>query len=336
MNIRDRRAIHQKAQQALSEATGNPGRIVLIYAIVCAALALLSSSVDILLSNRIADTGGLGNIGLRSVLSTVQTVLPFFQLAITSCLSLGYHFCVLRIARGQQAQPGTLLEGFRNFGPLFRALLFQTLMYFSLGIISMYLSSLLFMMTPFSADFSALMTPILESSGMLTSGELVLDDATLFAAAETLVPMLWIWLGLFLLLFLPVFYSYRMTVFCIADEPRRGALYCLHKSKLMMRRNRMALLKLDLSMWWYYLLQLVISIICYGEVILPLLGVDLGWDPMFGYYFFFVLSLALQTVSYYFLMNRVNVAYAVAYDTLQQPPEEAPAQEPDFPFPTEY
>ena len=336
MDIRDRRAIHHRASEALAAASGNPGRIVLCYTAVCAVLALLSSTLDILLSNRIADTGGLSNMGLRSILSTAQTVLPIIQLVITTCLSLGYHICVLRIVRGQEARPGTLLEGFRNFGPILRAVLFQGMLYLSFGILSMYLSSFIFMMTPYAAPFTQLMAPILESADLLMAGELVLDEATVFAAAETLVPMMWIWLAVFLLMFLPAFYSYRMTVFCIADEPRRGALANLHKSKMMMRRNRFALLRLDLSMWWFYALQILIGIICYGEVLLPMLGVTLPWNPVFSYFFFFVLSLSIQIIGFYFLMNRVNVAYAVAYDALQQPKEPETPSEPDLPFPTEY
>lgn len=335
MDIRNRRAIHLQARERLASASGNPGRIALLYAAVCAVMALLSSAVDLALSNRIADTGGLSNMGLRSILSTAQTVLPLLQLFVTLCLSLGYHTAVLRIARGEEAQPRTLLEGFRRFGPLLRATLFQTLLYFSLGVISMYLSSYIFMLTPFAAPFSELMGPLLESPDLLTEG-LVLDDATLYAAAETLAPMMLIWLGLFLLIFIPTFYSYRMTTFCIAENPRMGALAAMHKSKMLLRRNRFALLKLDLSMWWFYALQTLISLVCYGEMILPLLGITLTWDPMFSYFFFFVLSLVIQTVTYYFLMNRVNVAYAVAYDALQEPEEEEAPEEEKLPFSTEF
>lgn len=335
MDIRNRRAIHQRARDQLAAAPGNPGRIALLYAAVCAVMALLSSAVDLALSNRIADTGGLGNMGLRSVLSTAQTVLPLVQLVMTLCLSLGYHTAVLRIARGEDAQPRTLLEGFRRFGPLLRATLFQAALYFSLGIVSMYLSSYIFMLTPFSAAFSELMAPLLESQDLLTQG-FVLDDATLFAAAQTLVPMMLIWLGLFLLLFIPTFYNYRMTTFCIAEDPRMGALACMHKSKVLLRRNRFALLQLDLSMWWFYAIQVLISLICYGEMILPLVGINLPWSPLFSYFFFFIVSLVIQTLAYYLLMNRVNVAYAVAYDALQHPQEAQAPAEPDLPFPTEY
>lgn len=335
MDIRNRRAIHQKAREQLSAASGNPGRIALLYAAVCALMALLSSAVDLVLSNRIADTGGLGNMGLRSILSTAQTVLPLIQLVVTLGLSLGYHTAVLRIARGEEVRTDTLLAGFRRFGPMLRATLFQTLLYCSLAVISMYLSSYIFMLTPFAADFTELMGPILESPDLMTQG-LVLDDAMLNAAVETLIPMIPIWLGLFLLLFIPTFYNYRMTTFCIAENPRMGALAAMHKSKVLLRRNRFALLKLDLSMWWFYVIQALISFVCYGEMILPMVGITLPWDPLFSYFFFFILSLVIQTLVYYLLMNRVNVAYAVAYDALQEPDDKETQEEEHLPFSTEY
>lgn len=336
MDIRNRRAIHLRAAEALASAPNDPKKIALWYTIVCSALALVSTVLTGFLTNRIADTGGLGNMGLRSILSTGQTILPFLQLIVTSCLSLGYHAAVLRIARGETAGPRTLLEGFKNYGPILRAMFFQGLLYLSYGFISMYLSSFLFAATPFATPFYEIMEPLMESAGTLT-GELVLDDATLLAVGETMIPMLWIWAGLFLLLFLPAYFGYRMTTFCIADEPRRGALAAMHKSKMMLRRNRIALFRLDVSMWWFYLLQVLISVVCYGDMILPMLGIELPWSGTFSYYFFFVLSLALQIVSYYFLMNRVNVAYAVAYDSLQIPAEPETTQtKPNFPFATDY
>lgn len=335
MDIRNRRAIHARAAEVLSAAPSDPRMIALFYTAICAVMALVSSLLTGFLTDRIADTGGLSGMGLRSILSTGQTVLPIIQLVISVCLNLGYHFAVLRLTRGEVARPQTLLEGFRNFGPILRAVLFQSLLYLSYGIVAMYLAAFLFMATPFAKPFYTVMEPLMNSPSVL-SGEVLVDEATLLAASEALMPMIWIWLGLFLLLFLPAYYGYRMTNFCIADNPRWGALRSLHMSKMMMRRNRIALFKLDLSMWWFYALQILISVICYGDMILPLLGISLPWSSTFSYYFFFVLSLVLQIVTYYFLMNRVYVAYALAYEGLQGPKEPEKPKEPNFPFPTEY
>lgn len=341
MNLYNRRALRQRASQALAAAPGDPKKIVLFYTVITSVMALIMTVLTGFLTDRIDNTGGLGNMGLRSILSTGQTVLPLVQLFVTLCLNLGYHRAVLSFARQQEAGPRTLMEGFRYFLPVLIVSLYQVVLYLSFGILTLYASSFLFMMTPFAEPFYALMEPYLNAASAL-NGQLVLDDATLFAAMDTLTPMLWIWAGLFLLLFIPTYYGFRMTTFCIADNPRAGAFAAIRGSKFMLRGKRFSLFLLDVSMWWFYALQILVSLICYGDVILPLMGINLPWSSSFSYYFFFVLSLVVQIVSYYFLMNRVNVTYAMAYETLLQKPEprdksqDKPQPEPQFPFPREY
>ena len=328
MNIRNRRAIHKTTGDILAANSPTPYRIALWYTAVISVMSILSAVLDGILSDRIAGTGGLGNIGLRSVLSTAQTLFPIVQLIVTACLSLGFHQAILGITRGTGASPRTLLEGFRNFLPVLLANLFQTLLYISQAILSLYAASSVFMMLPVSASFYEVMEPLMDSASMMSSG-LVVDDATLAAATQTLKPLLWIWLGIFLLLFLPTYFGLRFTQFCIADNPRRGALAAMTKSRRMLRGNRIALLKLDISMWWFYALQFLISVILYGDSLLPLVGIWLPWSETFSYYFFFVLAMVAQVIAYYFLMSRVYVAYALAYEGLQPtpPPESTPAME---------
>lgn len=335
MDIRNRRAIHSRAAAALAAAPSDPKQIALTYTLVSSVLALIYTLLSAFLTDRIANTGGLGNMALRSILSTGQTILPLVQLVISSCLSLGYAMAVLRIVRGEDARPQTLLDGFRHFGPMLRAVFFQALLYLSYGIITLYLSTFIFLATPFADGFYAVMDPVMESMNA-AGGEILVEESVILAAADTLQPMILIWLALFLLLFVPVFFSYRMVTFCIADNPRQGALRSLHESKMLMRRNRVALLKLDLSMWWFYALQILISLICYGDVLLPMIGIELPWSSTVNYYLFFVLSLIVQVITYYFLMNRVNAAYAVAYETLKYEEAETEVLPQNLPFSTDY
>ena len=316
MNIRDRRAIRDTAAHALDHAH-NAGRIVLVYGLICCGLSLASTIVSALLGNRISGTGGLGNIGLRSILSTGQSVLPLLNLIVTACLGLGYHTVMLCFTRGFDASTNTLMSGFRHFGAVIRALLLQVAVYIGAGFIAMNISSYIFMATPFAADFTAVMEPILSSMTVMDTG-LVLDDATLMAAMETMIPMLWILLAVSLLLMVPLYYRFRMVDFCLADDPRLGAIHALAKSRRMMRRNCFQLFRLDLTLWWFYAAQLLISLVCYGDILLPMVGITLPWSNEVSYYLFLVLSLLMQIALYYFGTNRVFSVYAVAYDVLQE------------------
>lgn len=327
MNIRERRAIHQSAAHALNRAP-QARQIVLVYAAVSCGLSLLSTVVSTLLSDRISGTGGLGNIGLRSVLSTGQSVLPLLNFIITACLSLGYHTAILSFTRGYDASTHTLTGGFRHFGPILRTMLLKGIFYGGTLFAATYLSSFIFMATPYSEEFIRLMTPYLESMTVL-SGGLVLDDALLMTAMEAMVPMFWILGAVCLVLILPLYYRMRMVDFALADDPQRGAFHAVLKSRVLMRRNRFALFRLDLSLWWFYAANLAISLVCYGDLLLPMLGVSFPWSDTFSYYLFYGLSLALQMTLYVLGMNRVYAVYAVAYDALmeQMPQPELPMQQ---------
>ena len=316
MNIRQRRAIHDTAANILNRPH-DLSRIVLVYTAVFCGLSLLATLLSAFLSDGISGTGGLSNIGTRSILSTGQSVLPLVNLIITGCLGLGYHIAVLSHVRGFEATPRTLLEGFRFFGPLIRALLFQTVAYGIAIFGATYLSSFIFMMTPFSADFMEVVSPMISSVNVL-SDSLVLDEATLMAATETMMPMFWILAVVCAFVLIPMHYRFRMVTFCLADDPRRGALFALSKSRAMMRRNCFALFRLDLDLWWFYLGQILVTVVCYCDVLLPLLGITFPWSSTVSFYLFFGLSLAIQFALYYFTMNRVYTVYAVAYETLQE------------------
>ena len=327
MNIRERRAIHHSAAEALNRAP-QARQIILVYAAVCCGLSLLSTLLSVFLSDRISGTGGLGNIGLRSVLSTGQSVLPLINFIVTSCLTIGYHTAILSFTRGYDASPRTLTNSFRYFGPILRTVLFQVVIYGGTMIAAIYISSSIFMATPYSEAFVQVMTPYLESVTVLSNG-LVIDDALMATALTAMKPMMWILAAVFLVLMLPLYYRMRMVNFALADDPAKGAFHAVFKSRFLMRRNRFALFRLDLTLWWFYAAQLVISLVCYGDMLLPMLGISFPWSDTFSYYLFYALYLLMQLALYYFGMNRVYAVYAVAYDALMEdfPQPELPVQQ---------
>ena len=327
MNIRERRAIHQTATHALNRAA-EARQIILVYTAVICGLSLLSTVVSAVLSNRISGTGGLGNIGLRSVLSTGQSVLPLLNFIITACLSLGYHTAILSFTRGYDASTRTLTGGFRHFGPILRTMLLKGFLYGGTLIAATYLSSFIFMATPYAEEFTRIMTPYLESMTVL-SGGFVLDDSIFATVLEAMIPMFWILGVICLVMVLPLYYRLRMVDFALADDPQRGAFHAVLKSRHMMRRNCFALFRLDLSLWWFYAAQVVISLVYYGDLLLSLIGVTFPWNDTVSYYLFYALYLVMQLALYYFGMNRVYAVYAVAYDALMEdlPQPELPVQQ---------
>ena len=332
MTIRDRHAIRSAAKQALDAQKQPMQQILMIYLGIITALSLAASFLTVFLSDRIADTGGLSNMGLRSVLSTAQTLLPFVQALVFLALQVGYTDAALRTCRGQDVSRDTLLGGFRRFFPMLRATLLQGFLYAMSGLLCMYLATYIFLFLPVSQGFQDLIMPVIESASILSS-TITLDEATVMAAADMLKPVLWIFAALFLLLFIPMYYNYRLTLYRLLDHSRPRAFLALMESRAMMRRARIQLLKLDITLWWYYALHLLIPLVCYGDVLLPLAGIQLPLPEMVSYFLFLILSLVLQFVAFYFTMNHVAVTYAVFYDALLEEKKSLLERKPQPPTP---
>ncbi|MBO4938616.1 MAG: DUF975 family protein [Oscillospiraceae bacterium] len=320
MDIKNRRAIQNTAAEALA-CVSDSRTVALIYGGGTALLALLCTIVTYVVGIQIRGTGGLGNMGLRSVLSTVQFVLPLAQSLIVVFLGFGYQSAALRMARRVNCRPDVLLDGFRRFGPLVRLSIAQSIIYMAIAFLALYVGAQVFVMTPLAKDFLEIMMPLISSATVLTD-EIVLDEATLLAATEAMLPMIPIVLILFLIAALPIAYQYRMSTFALLDDPGRGAFAAMRESRSMMKGNRVDLFKIDVSFWWFYLTELVIGLIAYADVLLPRLGVSFPWSDTVSYFLFYVVSLALQTGLYYLFLNRVHVTYAAAYETLRAKPEQ--------------
>lgn len=316
MDFRNRPALRGAACRALSDAYGSPKMLVLFYAGISAVLSAASMFLSFYLDHEIAGTGGLGNLGLRSVLSTIQQLLPLVQLVVVTGMGLGYHVGILRIVRSRSADHRTLAEGFRRFGPLIRSMLLQGLIYFGIMMAGMYLSVILFVVLPFSNAFNEVAEPILASID-ITGGAAAVTEEMLDAVLPTLTPMFVIYGIVTLLLLVPRIYSLRMTQFCLAEDFRVGAVAAMRRSRMMLHRNRFALFRLDLGFWWYYGLLVLASALCYGDMLLPMVGVQLPMNAETGYLLFGVLGILMQFAVQVLLMNRVTAAYAVAYEALQ-------------------
>ncbi|MBR3950068.1 MAG: DUF975 family protein [Oscillospiraceae bacterium] len=294
-------------------------RIVLTYGAVALGLTLLVTVVNYVLGLQIDQLGGLRNLGMRKILSTVRTVLPMVQSMVAACLGLGFTAAMLRVARGQYVSVNTLRLGFDRFWLLLRCTLFKGLLLTGAMMLAAYLGIMIYMMTPLSRNVMELLTPYVTEMTVMDSA-LVLEEAVYDRFVAMLWPAYLICGVLMLVLAVPMLYSYRMVNYIIIDKPGMGALAALRESKKMMRYNRLDLFKLDVSMWWYYLATVGAMLIGYGDVLLPMVGVELPFSQDVGYFVFYGLYLAATFGIYYFLLEKVEVTYGLAYDTLK--PEE--------------
>lgn len=318
MDIRNIREFKQTAARRTAEAPQQK-RILLIYCGITMGLSVLTLVVRYVLGLQIDRFGGLSNLGTRAMLSTFQSALPLIQSLVTMCMELGYLAAMLRVARGQYASPNTLRLGFDRFWALLRCMLVQGLIYGGMAVAAVYAGSMIFVMSPWSGPFMEQIAPMLAEVSLLEP-QMVIEESDVMALLPSMVPMFIIAGLLALILVGPTAYRFRMARYVIIDKPGRGALFALSESRKMMRGNSLKLLKLDLSWWWYYLALAAISGLGSLDLYLAEFGVALPMSADAAYFLFYFLSLGLQLVVFYFLRNRIEVSYALAYDVVK--PEE--------------
>lgn len=315
MDICNTSEIKAAALRRLTDA-GQAKRIAAIYAGVTLGLSALVTILGLVLEAMMSRATGLGGMGRRTILSSVQSMLPWVVGLITMCVELGYQAAMLRVARGQYASPQTLRLGFDRFWVLLRCILLEGVILFAIAFGGIYIATMLFMLTPFSGRVMEVLSPVLENVTLL-SPEMVLDEALYDQLMQAMIPAFVMCAIVVAAAAIPVLYRLRMARFVIIDKPGIGALAALRESRKMMKGNCLRLVKLDISLWQYYIGCVFASLLCYGDVLLPMMGVRFPWSDTVSYYLFFALYLAVQFAVYYFLRNQAEVAYSIAYDSIR-------------------
>lgn len=320
MELRNIRALKEDAAQALRRGR-EPQKVVLYYAGITVLVAAVLTALNYWLSQQIDNTGGLSNLGTRSILSTAQAVLPMVQSAALMGLELGYLHAMMRICRGQYADHTDLKVGFQRFFPLLRLALLQGLVYTGIALLSYQIATSVYMLTPWAETLGELMLPLTESATVLDPTA-ILTEEFITQATPVMIPLFVICGILCCLLMLPVSYRMRMANYALLDDPQAGAFAALRASFKMTRRNCLRLFKLDLSFWWYFLLSTLVGMIAYGDVLLPLLGIQLPINETAAYFLFYALYLAALFAVAYFLQNPVQCTYVMAYESICEKPKD--------------
>lgn len=312
---------YQTAARASLHKADRPGRVILIHTGIVLLVSLLFSAADYFLDQQIGLTGGLSGMGTRSILTTIQSTLRLLQIVVLPFWQIGYTYYTLKVAQGESAGVADLLEGFRRFGPVLRLKLLMAIMGALLVLASSYVSSLLFTLSPWAI-------PMMQELEVLMADgfdEAALLDAVASMTQDAIVPILILFGLCFLTGFIFLFFRFRLAELWLMDHPTKGALAALHSSRMAMRGNYKAMFRIDLRFWWFYLLDLLVTVLCYGDVILDAVGLEMTMNAFGHYLIFFSLYVWAQMALYWWKRNEVAVTYAHAY--MQLCPQETPKKE---------
>ena len=312
--------LRAEARNALDRQADMAKRLVMIHSGVVIGLGLLLSLLSYLLNMGIEDTGGLSGIGTRAVLETLQTALGFVNMVLVPFWTMGYTSMILSVSQGRSVGMPSLFWGFRNWGVVLRSLLLQGAVYFALAMVGAQVAGVVFMMTPASRSLFELVEQMMAAG--VTDPYAMLDEQAYLALCMQMLPFILVGM---LVLIVPVFYRLRFTDFALAQNPENGAIRAMLTSFRLTRKQCLAIFKLDLQFWWFYLAQLFIAVLGYGDILLPMLGVNLGIGADAAMFLFYIGGLLCEFGLYVWLKNQVSGTYALAYDQLRLA-EETPEQ----------
>lgn len=298
--------------------------VVLLYCCVLAALSLGSNGLHLYLDSRIADTGGLSGLGLRSILQTIQSVLNYVNMFFGPFWSAGFLLAMLGMVRGSAPRTKELTGGFRRFGRILGGLAFELLVVIALVIAAVNLGSILFALTPMGQEMAAMLEPLMADPNFLTAeGVINLELLPVEELYRLVLPMA----GITLVILLPVLiwlgYGFRMVTYLLMERPISGVRAHFESLRLM-RGHKWQMLKLDLSFWWYHLLGVLIAVVGYLDVILGLAGVEVPINEMVLFFGTLAAYFVLLTGLYLWKKCDVDAAYVLAYEQIAYPePAEA-------------
>lgn len=314
----DPRNIKQYTTEALQDASYDPKKLALLHTGVVVLFSLITALLSHVLQLFANTAGGLSGIAFRSAIESAQVVLSLAGTLVLPFWQVGFLYVALRFSRKQSVGPHSLLEGFRRFGPVLRLNLLLLAVAMGVMMVCTYITNIIFMFSPFSDNLQETLNTMLQATGATTISEEMLLQLLPHAG--------WFFViygAVLIIVGLPMYYRYRMSEFALMNGAP-GALAAMRESTFLSFRRRMAMFKFDLSFWWYYLLQLLISAVAYADVLLKAAGISLPVSDtvlywvLFGLYAILTLLFAWKYSAFY------QTAYARYYELLRENPLHPP------------
>lgn len=300
----DNPMIRAMARQRLKSVPYSVRKLTLFYVGATMLLNILLTGVNFLLNREISTAGGVDGLNMRTTLTVVQLVLMLAVTLVTPFWNLGYTGVAMRTARNRESEPGDLLDGFYMIFPALRLFLclFAVMMIVCIGATQG--ATMLYTLTPMYEKSMVEMDQIL-------NGATVIDEAMAMEILKELWPVYLLAAMAAIGALVILFYRLRLAEFQLVDG-ETGAIRNLLTSNRKMKGKCMAFFRLDLSFWWYFLLQAVAVAVAYGDLLIP------GDIAFWGFY---LGSCALQVLIAALFMPRVATTYALAYDEVTKEQE---------------
>ena len=317
MNILHSRRLKERAASILSQTQPDYRKLVALHAAVSFGVMLAVSLIQLLLTMSMGNESGLSGMNSSAIFSTVKVTLGLFTSLLLPFWEVGILHTSIRVVRREDAEFTHLTRGLRRWGVVLRYYLLLLLIYMAAAILMTNLIPIFTYWIPIPQS----MYDAVENMDIaaLTDGAALLEMLPQDAIIGYILPVVAITTVVFSIILLWLSYRFRMSLYLLMDDPQCPALPSLLLSNQMLKGHKWSLFKLDLSFWWYYVLQIGISAISFGPELLGLAGVTLNISSdVQALLFQGLYSLAGIGLAWFFGAY-VQTTYACVYDQLRNP-----------------
>lgn len=322
MNLIRVSTVKNQAARILREKSPQFRKTVLLHGAVSMGFLLITALVGFFLNRAMADNQGLSAMGNTAILRTAQVMLTLIGNILLPFWEIGVLYTAVRAVRGESTEFPWLARGFHRLGLVIRYFLLWFVILMAVGLACSNVIMAMTMLLPAPraisdalssvdpaayTDFALMFEDILKALSQVPKTQLLLY----------FVPMGILYVAAYITLLIMLSYRFKMSRYLLLDETPMRAKKTLGTSNRITKGERGNLFKLDLSFWWYYLLQIVVAAIVYLPDILSAAGVTLPVDAntanLLAYvvYCVFSLLLAWSAGAYY------QTTIACAYETLK-------------------
>lgn len=301
------RNIKHSATQLLQQNQGSYRHLVRTHSFISTGTWLLLFIICYVIQNLTPD-GGLSNLGMHSILLTIQVSLILLRLFMAPLWEKGLTFVALEFVRGHRNTPKELNEGFFHLKPTSGSMFIQGLQYFLMYFISGSVTSLVLTLLPLSQTFYSDITKLLLDPSTPLRGRMLIA-----AGVYSIV-----FLCILLYLCLRVFYRYRLTGPIILDNENISGTKATFNSRRLMRGHKKALLKLDLSYWWFHFPSLLGLVVPIFVLFITGSEITLSFKQEATLIMIAALTWLMRLMIHYFTKHKVCAVYVLFYEQLKE------------------
>lgn len=327
MNVLHRTNLKKRAAMTLRHSPGFR-RQVLIHSAVSFGAVFAVMLIQVLLDMVTVKKTGLSGMETRAFLTTIESTLSVIVNVLQPFWSVGIFYCAIRAVRRQIPENRDLTQGFRRWGVVLR---YHILLIGLCIIVMSALTNVMMVSMMFVSPIYTVLYPMPENIDVAGLEEKMMEMMTSTSADPMemlqiipkelfyyVLPLSILFAIAACVVIVHLYYRIRFSEYILMDGQDARARKAIFGCNRMTKGYKMELFKLDLSFWWYYLLQMLAVSIGDVPLICQMLGVNLPVADAVARLVCVGVSCLASILLTWSLGTRVHLTHACAYDMLRQ------------------